>query len=80
MWANPQNQKPIEKIRKAQWSTENTAKTQEAVDALHKIDVAVDEIFGHQQQFALNVQAKLRFAMERFRQLDGGVVLPERKP
>jgi hypothetical protein len=74
MWANPQHQKPIEKIRKAQWTPENTAQTQIVVDRL-------DWVYGVLEGIGAETAAKdVRAAMERFRLLDGGVVLPERKP
>lgn len=67
---SPPYQKPeIEKIRKAQWSKENTAKTQAVVG---KLSEAYEYMvfMGHERS---KMAVAVKEAIERFQQLDPNV-------
>lgn len=69
MWSSPQEQEPIEKIRKAQWTAENTDRTQAVVnDLLLAYDWAR---FAGRADSTLCIC--LRDALRRLKQLDPGV-------
>lgn len=63
---------PIEKIRKAQWTVENTRRTQGIVDELQRARDAL-EWFGLKKS---PVDSRMKLAMERFKELDPKVRLP----
>lgn len=66
MWSQPQKQEPIEKIRKAQWTAENTAKTQAAVDELLQMHSWL--VFSGDKNSAMC--RGLVLAIQRFKQMD----------
>jgi hypothetical protein len=61
---------PIEKVRKAQWTVENTRATQKVIDELGKLQQAVELLIGRQP--AATIEAAIR----RFKVLDPGVKFP----
>lgn len=61
---------PIEKIRKAQWTVENTRATQAVVDTLIAVRAGIKIVLGGHGG---NVERALTQAIDRFKQLDPGV-------
>lgn len=73
MWSPPFTQEPVEKIRKAQWTVENTRETQKVVDELVDQYAAAMKVFGHRNSLCY----ALKMAVLRFKQLDPAVTFPE---
>lgn len=73
MWNIGDTPPAIEKIRKPQWTAENTAKTQKAVNRLHVGAKALEMVFGGNCPAVYD----MRQAIDRFVQLDPGVKVPE---
>ena len=69
MWGPRDEPPPVERVRKAQWTVENTRKTQEVVDRLLKAKTALIVVLGKN---SLAVHAMTE-AVERFRVLDPNV-------
>lgn len=72
MWAYGETPPPIEKIRKPQWTAENTARTQAVVNHLAIGMEALQMVFGK----ACPAVGNMRVALKRFKELDPGVKLP----
>lgn len=73
MWAPHQTPEPVEKIKKAQWSEENTRITQDVVNKLEQTWKANNHVTGIQNTDA---NISIEMAMKRFKQLDPKVRLP----
>lgn len=73
MTSPPITPEAAEKIRKAQWTKENTAKTQKVVNNLLILNGAIVMLFGD----GSNVSRSLNQAIKRFMELDKGVELPK---
>lgn len=71
MWSAPQRQEPIEKIRKAQWTVENTRQTQGVVDQLGKVFAAL-KVLGLDDTYMGRTVTR---AVERFKALDPRIVV-----
>jgi hypothetical protein len=76
MWGPHFEPEPIEKIRKAQWSAENTAETQRVVDRLVTLREAMRVTSGDKTPAISALSA----AIERFKQLDRNVTTDWKKP
>lgn len=74
MWSAPHRQEPIEKIRKAQWTAENTARTQAVVDELVAHRKAFAHLFGSNSYLLSAIDAMLH----RVSQLDAAVKVERR--
>lgn len=72
MWSPRITTEAAEKIRKAQWTKENTAKTQAIVDRLEHIRKCMKDVSGES-----NAQVTIKDAIKRFAQMDKGVKVPE---
>lgn len=68
MWSLGSTPEPIEKIRKASWTVENTRKTQNVVNELTAARIALKRVVGNSY-----VVDAIDAAIVRFRQLDKGV-------
>lgn len=66
MHGPPDHREPVEKIRKAQWTVENTRATQRVVDELVAVRDACESLFGRSSRA---VQA-FEVAIVRLIQLD----------
>ena len=64
----PYSKPDVEKIRKAQWTVENTLQTQAVHDRLKRRAIAMNSSFG-----PTPVADDIVVAMRRFRELDPGV-------
>lgn len=73
MWTPPPS--PREKIRKAQWTAENTRRTQRVVDQLVQMEKGLALLNGSRQRDG--VMQVLHDAANRFAELDKGVKVPE---
>lgn len=72
MWSPGYTPEPIEKIRKPQWTVENTVKTQIVVNRLNDTRRAIIAVSGHNSEAVHAIQAALR----RFHELGSQLVIP----
>jgi hypothetical protein len=66
MYSPHQTPEPIEKIRKAQWTVENTRHTQAVVDRLIMSRIALKAVGNEKSE----VSAAISAAIARFQELD----------
>ena len=74
MYSNPERLEPVEKIRKAQWTVENTRKTQEVIDDLCACAASLAVVTGSRQSPVL---AAIRSGIERLVLMDPGAKIPD---
>lgn len=72
MWSPHQTPEPVEKIRKARWSIQNTANTQAVVDELEIERKALRRVTGNSK-----VVEAMTTAVKRFCELDPAVKLKD---
>lgn len=70
MWSPGNAPPPIEKFTKPRWSAENTAKTQQACNALWKARIGLEAVTGES-----DITRAMDAALRRFKQLDPNVIL-----
>lgn len=68
MWSPHSEPEPIEKIRKAQWTVENTRKTQQVVNGLVQASRSLRNLHGRTALVDV-----IELAIQRFREMDPGV-------